>query len=109
MPFKVPSNFCRVTERFYWPTVQELDEELNLFPWMEGEQEIVEAQGDSIERIPVMHHGPPPAPPIPVDITPTIPTIGTLATAIVRSTDRLFFNSYCSSDPPFPEWRLVRV
>ena len=102
-PFKIPVNYSHVLESFYWPTVQELDDEINPFPWMEGEQECVEAQGDSLESIPTMYHGPPPAPLIPVNTSPTIPSVGTLATDIVRSSDRLFFITYCATNPSFPE------
>ena len=89
--------------------VQELDDELNPFPWVEGEQECIEAQGDYLESIPVMYHRLPPAPLIPVDTSPTIPSIGTLATTIGRSSNRLFFISYLAIDPSFPEWRLAHV
>ena len=67
-----------MTDSFHWHTVQELDEELNPFLWMAGEQERVEAQGDSLESIPVVYHIPPHAPMIPVDTSPAIPSIGTL-------------------------------
>ena len=33
----------------------------------------------------------------------------TLETAIVRSSDRLFFISCCATDPLFQEWYLARV
>ena len=56
-----------------------------------------------------MYHGPPHAPLIHVNIFPTIPGIQTLATAIARSSGKLFFISYHATEPLFLEWRLVHV
>ena len=56
----------------------------------------------------MVYHGPDSAPLIPVDTSPTIPSIETLVTAITRSLDRLFFISYHATDPLFAEC-LVRV
>ena len=92
--FKVPANYIHVKVHFYWPSLQDLNKELNTFPWMAGEQDRVELQGDSLECVHVMHHGPPHVPPLHVDTPPSIPAIGTLATAIMRSSDKLSFILY---------------
>ena len=76
---------------------------------MAGEKERVKLQGDSLECVPEMYHGPPPVPLLPVDTSPAIPAIGTLVTAIMKSSDEHFFLSYCVTDPSFPEWCLVHI
>ena len=57
-----------------------------------------------------MYHVPPPTPLLPIDPPPSTPKIGTLPTAIMRSSDKkLIFISYYATDPSFLEWGLVRV
>jgi hypothetical protein len=106
-PFKLPANFLQphVPEEFYWPTLSELNEECQPFPWTTGEQDRA-FQDNSIQEDPVMYQGPPPAPPI--RATPSLPDISTLAASIISSADRLFFISVAVS-PSYKEWRLVRV
>ena len=106
-PFKVPSHFAGVVEEFHWPTLHELNEELNPFPWQVGEREQVELRGDTIESHAVMYTGPPPAPPAPT--SPTIPSIASLAARIIQSTDKLFFIAHRLPNTTVAEWRLVRV
>jgi hypothetical protein len=108
-PFKLPVNYTVVhsADDFYWPSVSELNDELCPFPWLPGEQETILQLSDSIEDALAFYNGPPPA--APSTKPSTDPDIGTLATAIVRSRDKLFFISHSLGNARYREWRLVRV
>jgi hypothetical protein len=106
-PFKVPTNFAapHQQEEFYWPTLSELNDECQPFPWAAGEEDKL-ALEDSLSPEPVMYTGPTPSPP--ATTTPSIPDIASLAASIIGSSDRLFFIAV-SVGTSYHEWRLVRV
>ena len=74
-----------------------------------GEHQLVKFLGNPLDFFLVIYQGPPPGPLMTRDTSPAIPPIGTLASAIVRSSDKLFSIAFCSSCPTFPEWCLVCV
>ena len=108
-PIKLASHYTSIStaDEFYWPSLSELNEEMNPFPWLTGEKERVTFPSDEIVTTPAMYTGPPPTltPPKP----PTIPSVAALATSIVKSSDRLFFISHAMPTIARREWRLVRV
>jgi hypothetical protein len=106
-PFRSATHFLtpHESEEFYWPSLSELNEECQPFPWSTGDEERVEAV-DSVVEDPVMYTGPTPSPP--TSTSPRPPEIDTLAASIIASTDRLFFISVVIN-PSYKEWRLVRV
>jgi hypothetical protein len=109
-PFKLPANFASGPDAsdFYWPSLSELNEEMQPFPWLPGEQSLVEANDEFEDGYtpPVMYTGPPPS--APITSPPTIPDISTLAASIIASSDKLFLVAFAQS-PSYREWRLVRV
>ena len=109
-PFKLPVNFATVPPNngFSWPSVAELNDEMFPFPWSPGEREALLATQPTSEIVDVFYDGPPPAAPSTTP-SPSVPDIGQLSTAIVRSVDRLFFVSHSLGSNNYREWRLVRV
>lgn len=105
-PFKAPASFADVPldGDFYWPSLAELNDEIQPFPWLPGEQDRL-LNSPELDAEPIMYTGPPPEPP---SVSPSLPVIDTLAASILRSTDRLFFINQRTS-PSHGEWRLVRV
>eukprot|EP00956_Cyclotella_meneghiniana_P020964 scaffold37640_cov83-Cyclotella_meneghiniana.AAC.3 len=109
-PFAAPAAFADATpsESFHWLSVSELNDELFPFPWEEGEEErVLQEYSEDSSNI-VMYNGPTPSPPI-APPSPVSMDISTLASAIVKSTDRLFFISHSIDSSPNREWRLARV
>ena len=113
--FSAEAHYFAVQEAFRWPTCQEMDADMDPFPWRPGERERIESEsidGDTAQQAAVMvstmYNGPPPAPLEPAPVTPKVPSIGTLVTSIIKSVDRLFLVAD-DADPHFIEWRLVRV
>jgi hypothetical protein len=104
-PFRLPAHLADVHSEFEWPSVGELNDELQPFPWLSGEMESLPPDSEPYVADPVMYTGPPPEP---LSVSPVIPSISDLVAAIIRSTDRLFFISHATSEP-HREWRLVRV
>ena len=108
-PISIPAHMLAAGDKddFHWPSLQELNDEIAPFPWETGEEEAAEHLEDDLETVPVMYHGPNPAPPEP--FLPTVPTIATLASQITSSKDRLFFIAHSLLGTDNAEWRLVRV
>ena len=44
--FKASTNYVAVQEEFQWSTCQELDKDLNPFPWFRGKRERIESTED---------------------------------------------------------------
>jgi hypothetical protein len=105
MPFKATSQFL-TTDQFHWPSLPELNDDLLPFHWLSEEECKQYFDGNSISSLPVLHVGPPPS--APTYNTPRIPFISSLTTAIIRSTDKLFFISNPTDSNEAREWRLVR-
>jgi hypothetical protein len=86
-PFKATSQFLTTDHKsqFHWSSLSELNDDLFPFQWLSEEERKRYFDGDSISSIPIMHVGPPPAGPI-YD-SPMIPSISTLTTAIIKSSD----------------------
>ncbi len=93
MPFKATSQFLTtdLKSQFHWPSLFELNNDLFPFQRSSEEERKQYFDGNSISSIPIMHIGPPPA--VPIYNNPTIPSISTLTTAIIKSSDKLFFIS----------------
>jgi hypothetical protein len=108
-PFKLPAHFSTVptTDNFYWPCLSELNDELCPYPWLPGEKEAFDRELSTVQDVPTLYTGPPPAPP--VTSPPSIPDIATMAAKIIASADRLFFVAIGPVSSSYREWRLVRV
>jgi hypothetical protein len=106
MPFKETSQFL-TTDQFHWLSLSELSDNLFPFHWLSEEECKQYFDGNLVSSLPVLHVGPPPS--TPTYNTPRIPSISSLTTAIIRSADKLFFNSNLTSSNEAQEWRLVRV
>ena len=106
-PYKLPANFADIAQdpELHWPSLQELIDEMEPFPWMPQEQQTLLTAPED-ELAPTFYHGPTPEPP--VKATPAIPPTSQLIASIIKSTDRLFFIQQNTS-PTHAEWRLVRV
>ena len=106
-PFKLPANFADVAHdpETHWPSLQELIDDMEPFPWLPQEQEQLETSTEE-EIATAFYHGPTPQPPS--TAAPTIPPTSQLIASIIKSTDRLFFIRQHTS-PTHAEWRLVRV
>jgi hypothetical protein len=89
------------------PSLSELNDDLAPFQWSSEEERRPYFDGYSISSIPIMHVGPPPA--APIYDSPTIPSISTLTTTIIKSSDKLFFISNRTGTNEAREWRLVRI
>jgi hypothetical protein len=100
MPFKATSQFL-TTDQFHWTSLSEL------IDWSSEEECKQYFDGDLLSSLPVLHIGPPPS--TPTYDTPKIPSISSLTTAAIRSTDKLFFISNPTGSNEAQEWRLVRV
>jgi hypothetical protein len=92
-PFKATSQFLTtdLKSQFHWPSLSKLNNDLFPFQRSSEEERKQYFDGNSISSIPIMHIGPPPA--APIYDNPTIPSISTLTTAIIKSSDKLFFIS----------------
>jgi hypothetical protein len=108
-PFKMPANFSTVpsTDDFYWPCLSELNDEICPYPWLPGEKDAFDRELSTVQDVPAMYTGPPPAPP--VSSPPSIPDIASLAAKIIASADRLFFVAIGPVSSSYREWRLVRI
>ena len=108
-PFKAALQFLTTDRKnqFHWPSLSELNDDLVPFQWSSEEERAQYFDGDSISSIPIMHVGPPPA--APVYDSPTVPSISTLTTAIIKSADKLFFISNRTGTNDARKWRLVRI
>ena len=108
-PFQVQAHLASVGDfrDFHFPTLSELNDEFEPFPWTSDEERRHYFSSDEIIEQPVLYTGPPPAPA--VYAPPTIPPISTLVSTIISSSDKLFFISHSLGNPSAREWRLVRV
>lgn len=108
-PFQIPVQFASVepAASLYWPSVSELNDELFPFPWEPGEEESVLEEYENHDVSAVMYNGP--ARPEPFTPQQHLHDIGSLASAIVQSSSKLFFISYSIDDSSRQEWRLVRI
>jgi hypothetical protein len=107
--FKATSQFLTtdLKSQFHWPSLFKLNDDLFPFQWLSEEERKQYFDGDSISSIPIMHIRPPPA--VPIYDKPTIPSISTLTTAIIKSSDKLFFISNPIGTNEAWEWRLIKI
>ena len=109
-PFKVPASYLNVgIEDFHWPTLAELNDKLDPFPWENDEERRLILSDDNSVCPPVMYTGPPPSPPPMPRHEHTPPSITTLSPLIISSSNKLFFISSKIGTADCREWRLVRV
>jgi hypothetical protein len=111
-PFKVPVNFIDIGDVavFPWPTLAELIDDIEPFPWRNNEEHRQILSDDDPFSPAVMYTRPPPSLPLPAEPTnPSSPSITTLAPLIISSTDKLFFIAHKIGTANCYEWRLVRV
>ena len=109
-PFKAsPSTFAKVEDgdKFRFPTLAELNDELFPFPWLPGEQPKVQLEYEQEKVYPFMYSGPPPS--ASTYTPPTVPPISALIPRIIQSTSKLFFIAQNIGMGDTYEWRLVRV
>jgi hypothetical protein len=110
-PFQVPANFLDIDDfkEFRWPSLAELIEDLQPFPWRDDEECCMVLTDDDPISPPVMYNGPPPSLPIASNPEPLTPAISTLAPMIISSTDKLFFIAHKIDAADCREWLLVRI
>jgi hypothetical protein len=108
-PFKAPANLATTNHcvGFHWPSLSELNNELAPFVWSDNAEFQQYLKGDSITMLSVLNTGPPPA--APQHAIPSIPAIHLLISAIIQSTDKLFFVSHSIGLNDAREWHLARV
>ncbi len=109
-PFRAAQHFLEVGDfkEFQWPTLSELNNEINPFPWQDENEQRQLMTDDPPFLPPVMYDGP--TPPPPMTIKPLLPpSITSLAPQIIASTDKLFFIPHNIGASTCREWRLVRV
>ena len=106
-PFKLPIHYASVidTSRIHFPSLSELNEEFQPFPWKPGEEDSLFVCND--DPTTSLYTGPPPAPPAPTIFS--IPTASELIASIIRSDDKLFFIAWQPPNSATREWRLARV
>jgi hypothetical protein len=109
-PFQVANLFVDIGDFkvFCWPTLSELNDELDLYPWRNDNECRRFMTDDPPFNPPVMYNGPPPLPPTPAPQSSSPPTITNLAPRIITSTDKLFFIAYALGEATH-DWHLVRV
>jgi hypothetical protein len=92
-PFQAGNLFLDIGDfkDFRWPTLSELNDELDPYPWQSDEERRQFMTDDPPFCPSVMYTGPPPLPPElpPQSLSP--PTIPELVPRIIASSDRLFF------------------
>jgi hypothetical protein len=111
-PFRVPANFINIGDvaKFRWPTLAELIDNLEPFPWHDDEERRMVLSDDDPISPAVMYNGPPPSLPLAsTPAKPSPPSITTLAPLIISSTDWLFYIAHKIGTADCYEWRLVRV
>jgi hypothetical protein len=108
-PFQIASHYLTKGDYrdFHFPTLAELNDEMNPFPWIDDDERIRVMSRDKIEDQPVLYTGPPPSRAVPP--LPSAPLLSSLVAGIINSSDRLFFISHSLGHPTTCEWRLVRV
>ena len=105
-PFRVSQHFLDVGDfkDFRWPTLSELNDELDPYPWRNEDERRRVLSDDPPTSPPVMYHGPPPSPPAIPTSEPTPPTIVELAPKVISSADKLFFIAYILGSSSCREW-----
>ena len=107
-PFQPPIAYANIESTgFDWPSLHQLNEEMNPFPWQTGEEDNVRLSGNSIESEAIFYTGPPPSPP--THTPPEIPPLPDLVASIINSDNKLFFISHKIGQESAREWRLVRI
>jgi hypothetical protein len=107
-PFQVPTGYLDVgVGGFHWPTLAELNNKLDPFPWRDDKERRLMLSNDNSFCPPVMYTGPPPLPPTMPRHKDTPPTITTLSPLIILSSDKIFFISSKISMADCREWRLA--
>ncbi len=109
-PFQVANLFLDIGDfkDFRWPTLLELNDKLDPYPWRDDEERRRFMTDDPPFSPQVMYTGPPPSPPKPAPQSLSPPTITELAPCIIASTDKLFFIAYAIGEAK-RKWCLVRV
>jgi hypothetical protein len=89
-PFKATSPFLStdLKSQLNWPSLSELNVNVFPFQWLSEEERKQYFDSKSISSITIMHIGPLSA--APIYDNPTFPSISTLTTAIIKSSDKLF-------------------
>jgi hypothetical protein len=110
-PFCAPQNFINLGDHndFQWPTLAELNNNLDPFPWHNEDKCCRYMCNDAPFAPPVLYMGPTPSLPAmnpPPDMPPTITS---LSPRIINSINKLFFISHKIGNAATREWRLVRV
>jgi hypothetical protein len=93
-PFKVPAKFLNVSNHtdFWWPTLLELNNDVDEFPWSRKEERRKYFEDDTPFCPDIMYTGPPLKPPVsPLVPEQSTPSITSLAPLIISSPDQLFF------------------
>jgi hypothetical protein len=110
-PFRVPVQFATVgdPDTFRWPSLAELDDELEPFPWHNEEERRRYMSDDVVFAPPILYTGPTPCPPTSTPSLAPTPTITTLSPRIISSSDKLFFIAHKIGTSSVKEWRLIRV
>jgi hypothetical protein len=110
LPFQVPTGYLDIgVGDFHWPTLAELNNKLDPFPWRDDEERRLMLSKNDSFCPPVMYTGPPPLPPTMSPHKDTPPTITTLSPLIISSSDKLFFISSKIGTADCCKWQLVRV
>jgi hypothetical protein len=110
-PFQVSQNFLDLGDfkDFWWPTLSELNDELDPHPWQNDNERCQLMTDDPPFLPPVKYHGPPPSPPLALRDSLLHLSITTLAAQIISSTDWLFFIVHIIGAANCSKWHLVRV
>ena len=103
----MPSNYLMAQERFKWPSLSDLNDEIDKDLWDSDpdakqwrEAELVHEFVPTLKSttssalrqgLPDIAPGPPPS--APITVNPTIPTLAAFNAAMILSADRLFFIS----------------
>ena len=119
----IPSNFLMAKERFKWPSLSDLNDELDKELWDSDPDakkwraaELVHEFVPTLQTttanalrqgLPDIAPGPPPS--APNTTKPTIPTLSALLAAMLVAKDKLFFISISIGTNNVREWRLVRL
>ena len=108
-PYVLPANMAVTGQchAFHWPSLSELNEELDFPEWQNDFDCISHTHNNIAETRLVLSTGPPPeAPKFAAD---TILSIEILMASIIKSEDRLFFVSINIGHDCIREWRLAHL
>jgi hypothetical protein len=109
-PFQVAQHFLDIGnfKDFWWPTLLELNDEINPFPWRNEEEQCRLMSDNPPFSPPVMYHVPTPLPPSRIEPPPP-PSIMLLAPQIIASVDKLIFIAHNIGASNCQERRLVCI